>query len=279
MHKLKLIISGPMLEIYEYDLAPRKPYKIRLTPEEREKKERLFGKKDAIEVPKTSFYRSRKVAKRIMFCNAWRWVKENGLPFPPFFLTLTFAENIQDIPLARDIFRKFIQRFNYELGYKKAYLQYIAIREFQERGAIHFHLILFNLPYMKDKVYAKIREAWGQGRIDLKMIKNMSTLVHYLSKYMVKDAENGKLAGLKRYQTSKKVIRPSVIANDNYAVLDVMNRLENKLVYQTEFEAEFIGIIKYKQYLLGKDDNLLELLGLDHHPNEDILSVLTKETV
>lgn len=274
MYKAKLVISGPMLEIYEYNISPNAGKRRNLSLEERKRREELFGPVSKIEMPQNSFYRSKKNAKRIMYCNAWRWLKENQLPFPPFFLTLTFAENIQDLKLAGDIFRKFIQRFNYELGYENAYLQYIAIREFQERGAIHYHLIIFNLPYMRDKVYKTIRELWGEGRIDLKMIKSMGTLTHYLSKYMVKDAENGKLAGLKRYLTSKRIKRPSIIKDDNYAVFDVAMRLENKLVYETKFEAGFIGTIKYRQYFLQRDDNLLELLGLDRNPIEAISSVI-----
>jgi len=274
MYKAKLVISGPMLEIYEYNISPNAGRKRNLSPEERKRMEERFGPISRIEMPQNSFYRSKKNAKRIMFCNAWRWLKENQLPFPPFFLTLTFAENIQDLKLAGDIFRKFIQRFNYELGYENAYLQYIAIREFQQRGAIHYHLIIFNLPYMKDRVYKTIRELWGEGRIDLKMIKSMGTLTYYLSKYMVKDAENGKLSGMKRYLTSKKIKRPSIIKDDNYAVFDVAMRLENKLVYETKFEAGFIGTIKYRQYFLERDDNLLELLGLDRNPKEAISSII-----
>lgn len=55
------------------------------------------------------------------------------------FMTLTFAENIQDITYADNEFKKFMKRFNYKYKRKSKFL---AVREFQKRGAIHYHLLI-----------------------------------------------------------------------------------------------------------------------------------------
>lgn len=67
------------------------------------------------------------------------------------FVTLTFSENVESIDYANDEFRKFIQRLNYRLySTKKASLKYLATWEKQKRGSIHYHVIFFNLPFIKN---------------------------------------------------------------------------------------------------------------------------------
>lgn len=76
-------------------------------------------------------------------------------------MTLTFKENIKDIDVSNTEFTNFIRRLNYNLyGTKKSVLKYIAVWEKQKRGAIHYHINLFDIPFIKTK---KIEEIWGRG--------------------------------------------------------------------------------------------------------------------
>ena len=70
------------------------------------------------------------------------------------FLTLTFRENIQDITITNKEFKYFIQRLNYYLYQTKVQtLKYIATWEKQKRGAIHYHVIFFDFPFVaKEKL-------------------------------------------------------------------------------------------------------------------------------
>jgi hypothetical protein len=105
------------------------------------------------------------------------------------FLTLTFKENIQDITYANKEFKNFIQRLNYYLYKTKIQLlKYIATWEKQKRGAIHYHIIFFDFPYINK---AKLSNLWTHGfikinRIDVDSIENSG---RYLSKYFGKDLE------------------------------------------------------------------------------------------
>ena len=88
----------------------------------------------------------------------------------PKFLTLTFAEEIEDIEKANYEFQKFIKRLNYEIyGEKKARLKYVAVPEIQwerhEKYNVkvwHFHIIFFNAPYM---YWKKVLKIWKNGSI------------------------------------------------------------------------------------------------------------------
>ena len=105
------------------------------------------------------------------------------------FLTLTFKENIQDIAYANNEFKKFIKRLNYELYHtKKANLKYLATWEKQERGAIHYHIILFDFPFISNN---RLTTIWGHGfvkinKIDVDSIENRG---RYISKYFDKDLD------------------------------------------------------------------------------------------
>lgn len=105
------------------------------------------------------------------------------------FLTLTFKENIQDIDYTNSEFKKFIKRLNYKLyKTKKSQISYLATWEKQKRGAIHYHIILFNFPYIPHKTLVAI---WGHGsvninKIDVDSIENRG---RYISKYFDKDLE------------------------------------------------------------------------------------------
>lgn len=84
------------------------------------------------------------------------------------FMTITFKENVTNIEYANAEFKKFIKRLNYKLfKTKKAELKYIAVWELQKRGAIHYHIIFFSLPYI---AHTELRKLWTLGSINIKKI-------------------------------------------------------------------------------------------------------------
>ena len=68
------------------------------------------------------------------------------LNFAPgdYFLTLTFKENITDIKKANEYFNKFNIRFNKYLKTRNAEYKWLLVYEYQQRGAVHFHIMLKN---------------------------------------------------------------------------------------------------------------------------------------
>ena len=121
------------------------------------------------------------------------------------FLTLTFKENIQDIERANREFTLFIKRLKRYL--KNQQLKYIATWELQERGAIHYHLVLFSVPYIDNK---KLAEMWGNGFIKINKIKETvktEAVGVYITKYFVKDLDK-KANQKKAYFSSRNLIKP-----------------------------------------------------------------------
>lgn len=99
------------------------------------------------------------------------------------FITLTFKENIIDNKIANQEFKLFIKRLRYI--YKE--FSYIAVVERQKRGAIHYHIIFFNLPFVDVK---ELYNLWGNGFIDVQSLSKIGNVGFYMTKvidYMCKE--------------------------------------------------------------------------------------------
>ena len=125
-------------------------------------------------------------------------------------LTCTYKENQTDRDLAYAHFEKFTKLFRKHFGYS---LEYVAVTERQERGAIHFHLAL-NQFYDVRILRALWREAiGGEGNIDITKPSKGGKwskvgIVRYISKYMSKDMEEQAISK-KRFSSSRGIRKPA----------------------------------------------------------------------
>ncbi|SNS03062.1 hypothetical protein SAMN05446037_100315 [Anaerovirgula multivorans] len=187
----------------------------------------------------------------------------------PKFLTLTFAENITDLKTANAEFTKFNKRLSYQL-YKvnRNVLKYICIPEFQKRGAVHYHVLYFNMPYVDFKELSKI---WGQGYVFVEGItekQNIEDFAKYTCKYMSKENSKGEdnykiyqdkeMLNTKRYFTSRGLNKP-----ENYK-LDIDKGIyDSFLIFlkdyhkdNLEYSNEFIGHVEINTYEIDKQSIL-----------------------
>ena len=155
------------------------------------------------------------------------------------FLTLTFAKNVTNIKYSRYEFDKFLKRL--KTRFKN--FQYICVIEFQERGAIHFHL-LCNLPYVD---IDELAEIWKHGYVKINRIDNVDNVGAYITKYMTKDGIDSRLIGKKCYTMSKGLKQPKEYTEEQ-DIERILNNLENvKRCHTTEYETEYYGVVRYTQ--------------------------------
>ena len=181
------------------------------------------------------------------------------------FLTLTFRENIQDIERANREFTLFIKRLKRYL--KNQQLKYIATWELQQRGAIHYHLVLFSVPYIKND---KLSEIWSNGFIKINKIKETvknEAVGVYITKYFVKDLEK-KANQKKAYFSSRNLIKPKEtkkkldfdemndILTDEEDLLYIKNFTAKELIEIDAATGEKIYRIVNKIYAIKKNKNL-----------------------
>lgn len=170
------------------------------------------------------------------------------------FLTLTFAENKTNIEECNLLFKNFIKRLKYK--YNLLCLKYLAVIEFQERGAVHYHVLL-NIPYIPHK---ELQELWGNGFVFVNAISHVDNLGAYILKYMTKDNNDTRLMGKKAYLTSRNLKQEETIVNHDLKDFDKLeskiiqkyNLNDLKAVYEANYDTEMLGNCSYKQFNLER---------------------------
>lgn len=136
--------------------------------------------------------------------------------------------------------------------------------EFQKRGAIHYHVLLFNWEFVEKKV---LEEIWGLGFIKLIPYNEQDNLAKYLTKYFTKGAGDERLDGKKRYFCSKNLKRPQII-NQEKKVLDIITRIPKQYGTAIEpYESIHHGKVSCIEYDFGKGKTVFDIVDLS--PNED----------
>lgn len=231
---LKVIVTGHVIEVYEYEKMPSIPTRRRKESTSNLDLESEFD--NTLLDRQHNMQKARNRLRRLITAN----FDENSK-----FITLTFKENLTDVKKANYEFMKFIQRLRYRYGNFK----YAAVIEFQKRGAVHYHMIS-DLPYIENSELNKI---WGHGFVKINDISHVDNVGAYMIKYMTKDNIDMRLRGLKSYQTSKNLIRPLEFVGDAGEEILKLYRLDNKkTVFANIYESKHLGLATYKEYNLKR---------------------------
>lgn len=230
----KLLISGEILELYEYKLPYHKTTYINIYGR--------AGKGETIDPERRKKYRemtlsrAKRTVKRLINANLNRWGQK------PKFLTLTFAEHVTDIRGANYEFKKFRQRLEYK---HKIKLKYVAVVEFQKSGRIHYHVIIFNLPYTDAN---ELAEVWANGFIKINAIDNIDNVGAYVVKYMTKDIEDERLKGEKCYFTSRGLKKPKKYYFTDEETHEFKETFKPFKQFECEYNNDYFGKVYYSQY-------------------------------
>lgn len=181
--------------------------------------------------------RARRKIKRLINSNVFAW------GYKPIFVTYTFKENVQDTSFANQVFKEHHDRLRRNVVGRS--LRYVAVPELQKRGAIHFHVVYFDLPYIAGikQIFA---ESWGHGFVQVKAINHVNNVGAYISKYFQKQWLEHKQKGDKTYFSSCGLYQPEVFRSLD--ILESFGSMEEE--FTKEFLSEKYGLIKYSQYQL-----------------------------
>ena len=229
----RLLISGNVLEVYHYE----KPI---IRGEERKRIGRA-GQWDTTEEAKAGNRQKTAQRAKRRVCHL---ANTNFSGKLAKFITLTYAANQISIRIADHDYKTFIQRLSYYLRIK---IEYIAVREFQERGAVHYHM-LCNIPYIPN---AELREIWGHGFVNIQSVEEVDNVGAYITKYMTKDVEDERLLGKKKYLCSKNLAEPIEVIREE-VMDDIFSEMGNvkRVNDPVEYETDYYGVIRYQQIIL-----------------------------
>ncbi len=172
---------------------------------------------------------------------------ENNFDYKSKFLTLTFRDtkkfDIKSIKECDKKFRIFIKKLRSEYPN----IIYLMVREFQERGAVHYH-ILITLPYVYNDYLA---EMWGHGIIFIEPVTDVFGMGVYLSKYLSKAFGDKRFKGCKTYIGSNNLKKPQTFygSEAKHLVKELINK-GVKPCYQNSFGQYFNREIAFSEYNL-----------------------------
>ena len=227
----KIVVSGNVVELYEYELPVVKS----------DRSPRIGRAGQTATTEETKRLNREKVAARARQ-KVRRYANAN-FSNKSKFITLTFAENITELKAANREFVKFRKRLARFLHID---LEYIATPEFQKRGAVHFHMLM-NCPYIENETLARL---WGNGFVRINRIDNVDNIGAYITKYMTKGGFDERLIGQKSYFMSHNLKAPEV-ATDSEIIQEVLADMDVKRVACSSlFDSEYYGTIRYTQCVL-----------------------------
>lgn len=253
IYQTKYIVSGDVIERYVYE----KNQFVGFEPRNRTGKNKGVNSQ---ENRNKSLYRARSIVSRTI----------NANPCLNKFLTLTFEDNVTDLDYANNEFKNWVKRVNYHVfGTKKRVMKYVAVIEFQKRGAVHYH-VLCNLPYVEADSLASI---WRHGFIKINKIKGdkerfgsseCDNVGAYVCKYMTKDNEDPRLVGRKSYLMSRNLDKPQEIyigVNEKdllqqvYNFDDAFSSVLSKSNFSSCYSNDYTGTVIYNQFNLKRMRN------------------------
>ena len=120
------------------------------------------------------------------------------------FLTLTYAENMQDPERLYTDYKNFFKRLRYSLENRE--LAYIAIAEPQGRGAWHLHVLLKSTDgkhlYIDNR---QMQELWGLGWTETKRLKGDNPGAYFVAYFQNTEEEHpGLIADPRKAKKFKK---------------------------------------------------------------------------
>ncbi len=260
IYDYKIVRCGDYLQVYFYskkqvrndiknldinDLK-NKGNQIKFDFQESNKNNDCVKNNNSNDIEHRNIIRTKLNCQRLAKANAKDWTS---------FITLTYAENMQDIKQAKIELNYFIKNVK---KVKKDF-KYIAIPEFQKRGAIHFHL-LTNLSLQDNYIIIKQKDNnkyynvkyWSKGFTSFEPLYNdLKKVIGYISKYMTKDCDS-RLFGIRRFTSSQNLIKPveDYINIQERKHLDYfLDLIQNKqCIYENTYQDNFDNDISFKEY-------------------------------
>jgi len=219
----KIVVSGPVLEYFSYPTFPE------------------YGVRSSREM---AIQRARSTLRRKINANSGQWWNESlQCYYKPLFVTLTFADNVTDLKFANYQYKKFIQKFNrFVFKSKKNVLKYSVVIEWQERGAIHYHALFYNVPFFDLR---KMLDLWPYGRQEVTVVKDVKLIGSYVVKYMTKEFDDIRFHGQKMYFGSRGLLK-SLVVRDTEQILELLSFVDSRdLISSSDVE----GVLFYRQYI------------------------------
>lgn len=245
MGHVKVIQSGNLVEVFEYERyclsRPRINKKKRLVDRT------LFGFK-------THKVYKHNVNRRLR--SFQRLVQSNLDGSDCYFLSLTVYKNVS-VSDGFIYFRQFGARLGRIFGNT---VRYVGVPEFQKRGVIHFHVLVWGLPNFieNERDNRFLQGLWQRGFLDCIKTDGNEKIVGYLSKYMRKVLYDERFFQKRGYLYSRSCMRSvslQTTTSIDYALeawgIDLST---TDALHEKEFRTQWLGAGRYRLFKVNNDN-------------------------
>jgi len=250
----KVIVSGTLIETYEYERELHQSGK-KYRAKQGVLDDRVMGdsganKQQAESVRKKNKRRPDNAKRAAVVFRRLVAAQLDGVACP-LLITLTYARNETSLKVGYSDFRRFIQLARRQFGLD---FKYIAVPEFQRRGAVHFHALFWGLPEEvlgQERHTRLVAKLWGCGFVFLKQTDGDRKIAAYLAKYMSKAYLDDRLAGLKAFTSSQNLIRPVAVGRNGplWPVFEDLKVIPSHQLKESSYDTQWLGRCIYKQIL------------------------------
>ena len=246
-YNYKIVRCGDYLQVYKYkDKKCKHKDNIEAIDKNNLRISKIRCNNNEHKILNRNIIRTKLDCQRLAKANAKDWTS---------FITLTYKDNMQDVKQSKLDLNYFIKN----IKKKKKDFKYIAIPEFQKRGAIHFH-ILSNLS-LEDKniiVHQKDNDNyydvkyWNKGFTSYENVTgDVKKIVGYISKYMTKECDE-RLFNFRRFSSSLNLERPQ----EDFLELNSKNKrlylnalIKNReLIYANKYYDNYYNEVSFMEF-------------------------------
>jgi len=247
----RVIQSGNTIEIYNY----QKQY---VPPRKRDYKKNTRRASSQDEGGYAISYRRTKSVKRAK-SNIIRLVQANlqRAEFP-IFLTLTL-ERERPLELGYAYLKNFWQIIQRRTGKEVAY---VGVPEWQKRGVLHFHFLVWGLggyTQKKERSTRNLQRLWNKGFCDVRNTTHISNgLAGYMAKYLTKALIDKRLGNRRAYTCSRNIFRPTKAgSNALNDYLDEIIPVDSGVVEKSKYDTMWLGQCDYTRLEVNNKNQII----------------------
>lgn len=161
-------------------------------------------------------------------------------------ITLTYKKDVTVRKASKD-FERWVKRMRLKFGGFK----YLAVRSFQKRGTIHYH-VLVNIPRIPLETLRnkEFEDVWGHGGVNItrlygiNVVYSQSKISQYLVGNMQEFKRDERGYGKRAYLCSKKLKTPTVRTGNYDEFMKYLKHLDLEEVDKKRYNNEYLGDVK-----------------------------------
>ena len=190
-----------------------------------------------------NFEKNMKQTSRRRRNDVYNLILDNFTENESVFVTLTFANHIDDLEVAHKELKKFLDRYKYKYGDANYVIVYKK-QSSSERW--HYHIVMSPITTKAD-----VECLWPLGTSDAQIVYSIRGIANYLTENMLDAERSGEIpSGKKAYKASAGLYRRKIIKDDDAHFKSIRDALDHdrhgKIVFSTH--SRYVGKYCIKAY-------------------------------